>query len=158
MCSNHEEHDLAPWAGPGCFAWPPQATINGASERAIMKQTGHKSVAMVRRYVRDANLFRENAATRYLAMVGTGVKPRAVPVVESDVELEADGAKQRRVEEWRLPEDQDRSIFWLWRQHVMVARFHAGASRFNDRWLTPRQTQAAAKARCRMSGKKTHAV
>ena len=27
-----------------------------------MKQTGHKSVAMVRRYVRDANLFRENAA------------------------------------------------------------------------------------------------
>ena len=39
-----------------------QATINGASERAIMKQTGHKSVAMVRRYVRDANLFRENAA------------------------------------------------------------------------------------------------
>lgn len=40
-----------------------QATINGASERAIMKQTGHKSVAMVRRYVRDANLFRENAAT-----------------------------------------------------------------------------------------------
>lgn len=62
-------------------------------------------------------------AYRYLALVGTGVKLRVVPVVESDVELEADGAKQRRVEAWRLPEDQDRSIFGLGRQHVMVAIF-----------------------------------
>jgi hypothetical protein len=34
----------------------------GASERAIMAQTGHKSEAMVRRYIRDGNLFRENSA------------------------------------------------------------------------------------------------
>jgi integrase len=34
----------------------------GASERAIMAQTGHKSLPMVRRYIRDGNLFRDNAA------------------------------------------------------------------------------------------------
>lgn len=40
------------------------AAIAGASERSIMSQTGHRSTAMVRRYVRDANLFRENAAAK----------------------------------------------------------------------------------------------
>lgn len=39
-----------------------QAAINGASESSIMSQTGHKSVAMLRRYIRDGNLFRDNAA------------------------------------------------------------------------------------------------
>lgn len=34
----------------------------GASERSIMAQTGHRSTAMVRRYIRDGSLFRENAA------------------------------------------------------------------------------------------------
>ena len=29
-----------------------------------MKQTGHKSVQMVRRYIRDGRLFRENSAGR----------------------------------------------------------------------------------------------
>lgn len=38
------------------------AAIAGASERSIMNQTGHRSVLMVRRYIRDANLFRENSA------------------------------------------------------------------------------------------------
>src|ERR1035438_2586385 len=38
------------------------AAIAGASERSIMNQTGHKSVQMVRRYIRDGNLFRENSA------------------------------------------------------------------------------------------------
>ncbi len=38
------------------------AAIGGASERSIMAQTGHRSVTMVRRYIRDGNLFRENAA------------------------------------------------------------------------------------------------
>ncbi len=38
------------------------AAIAGASERSIMNQTGHRSANMVRRYVRDASLFRENAA------------------------------------------------------------------------------------------------
>jgi integrase len=40
------------------------AAIAGASERAIMNRTGHRSAAMVRRYIRDGNLFRENAAAR----------------------------------------------------------------------------------------------
>jgi site-specific recombinase XerD len=38
------------------------AAIAGASERSIMNQTGHRSVQMVRRYIRDACLFRENSA------------------------------------------------------------------------------------------------
>lgn len=38
------------------------AAIAGASERSIMKQTGHRSVQMVRRYIRDGNLFRDNSA------------------------------------------------------------------------------------------------
>lgn len=40
------------------------AAIGGASERSIMAQTGHRSVNMVRIYIRDGNLFRENAVTR----------------------------------------------------------------------------------------------
>lgn len=39
-----------------------QAAIAGASERSIMRQTGHRSTAMVRRYIRDGNLFRDNAS------------------------------------------------------------------------------------------------
>lgn len=38
------------------------AAAAGVSERAIMNQTGHRSAAMVRRYIRDGSLFRENAA------------------------------------------------------------------------------------------------
>jgi integrase len=38
------------------------AATAGKSERAIMNQTGHRSVTTVRRYIRDGNLFRENAA------------------------------------------------------------------------------------------------
>jgi integrase len=38
------------------------AAIGGAQERSIMQQTGHRSVQMVRRYIRDGNLFRENSA------------------------------------------------------------------------------------------------
>ena len=40
------------------------AAIGGASERSIMNQTGHRSVQMVRRYIRDGSLFRENAASK----------------------------------------------------------------------------------------------
>jgi len=39
-----------------------QAATAGASERSIMNQTGHRSVQMVRRYIRDGSLFRENSA------------------------------------------------------------------------------------------------
>lgn len=34
----------------------------GKSERAIMRQTGHRSPLMVRRYIREAELFEDNAA------------------------------------------------------------------------------------------------
>ena len=40
------------------------AAIAGASERAITNQTGHRSSAMVRRYIQDGSLFRENAAAK----------------------------------------------------------------------------------------------
>jgi site-specific recombinase XerD len=40
------------------------AARNGASERSIMKQTGHRSTAMVRRYIREAELFHDNAAAK----------------------------------------------------------------------------------------------
>jgi integrase len=39
-----------------------EAAAQGASERAIMAQTGHRSVVMVRRYIRDGDRYRENAA------------------------------------------------------------------------------------------------
>jgi integrase len=38
------------------------AAAGGAQERDIMRQTGHRSVQMLRRYIRDADLFRDNAA------------------------------------------------------------------------------------------------
>jgi integrase len=38
------------------------AAAAGVAERAIMRQTGHRSEKMVRRYIRDGALFRENAA------------------------------------------------------------------------------------------------
>lgn len=41
-----------------------QAAMNGVSERAIQDQTGHKSLAVMRRYIRDGSLFRENAAAK----------------------------------------------------------------------------------------------
>jgi hypothetical protein len=41
-----------------------QAYPNGAGELAIMRQTGHRSLAMVRRYIRDGSLFRENPAAK----------------------------------------------------------------------------------------------
>jgi len=39
-----------------------QAAKAGKAERSIMRQTRHRSVAMVRRYIRDADLFSDNAA------------------------------------------------------------------------------------------------
>ena len=38
------------------------AAAAGVSERSIMNQTGHKSVVMVRKYIREGSLFRDNAA------------------------------------------------------------------------------------------------
>ncbi len=41
-----------------------QAAANGVSERLIMRQTRHRSVATLRRYIREGSLFRENAAAK----------------------------------------------------------------------------------------------
>jgi len=38
------------------------AAAAGVSERVIAEQTGHKGTAMLRRYIREGALFRENAA------------------------------------------------------------------------------------------------
>ncbi|NQV36262.1 MAG: tyrosine-type recombinase/integrase [Phycisphaeraceae bacterium] len=39
-----------------------EAARAGASERSIMRQTGHRSIPMVRRYIREGSIFTENAA------------------------------------------------------------------------------------------------
>jgi len=55
--------DVAKYAGHSLRAGhATSAAIAGASERSIMNQTGHRSVQMVRRYIRDGSLFRENSA------------------------------------------------------------------------------------------------
>jgi site-specific recombinase XerD len=55
--------DAAKYAGHSLRAGhATSAAIAGASERSIMNQTGHLSVQMVRRYIRDGSLFRENSA------------------------------------------------------------------------------------------------
>jgi site-specific recombinase XerD len=40
------------------------AAESGAEERSIMAMTGHKSTEMVRRYIKEANLFRNNALNK----------------------------------------------------------------------------------------------
>ena len=40
------------------------AAESGADERSIMAMTGHKNTQMVRRYIRDANLFKNNALSK----------------------------------------------------------------------------------------------
>lgn len=41
-----------------------QAAMAGVSERAIQDQSGHKSLLVLRRYIREGSLFRENAAAK----------------------------------------------------------------------------------------------
>ena len=43
----------------GCVT---QAAMNGVPEHIIMKQTGHKTVATLRKYIRSGEIFRDNAA------------------------------------------------------------------------------------------------
>ena len=40
------------------------AAQSGAEERSIMVMTGHKSTEMVRRYIKEANLFKNNALNK----------------------------------------------------------------------------------------------
>ena len=55
--------DAAEYAGHSLRAGlATQAYLNGANELAIMRQTGHRSLATVRKYIRDGSLFRENPA------------------------------------------------------------------------------------------------
>lgn len=55
--------DVAPISGHstriGCVT---QAAMNGVPEHIIMKQTGHKTVATLRKYIRSGEIFRDNAA------------------------------------------------------------------------------------------------
>ena len=46
----------------GCVT---QAAMNGVREFIIMKQTGHKTVATLRRYIRLGEISRENAAAGF---------------------------------------------------------------------------------------------
>ena len=39
------------------------AAMAGVSERAIMQQTGHNNTAMLRRYIHEGSLFRENGCS-----------------------------------------------------------------------------------------------
>lgn len=41
-----------------------EAAAQGASERAIARQTGHRNLQTLRRYIREGTLWRENAATK----------------------------------------------------------------------------------------------
>ena len=41
-----------------------QAYLNGANEISIMQQTGHRSLATVRKYIRESSLFRDNPAAK----------------------------------------------------------------------------------------------
>ena len=40
------------------------AAESGAEERTIMAMTGHKSTEMVRRYIKEANIFKNNALNK----------------------------------------------------------------------------------------------
>ena len=40
------------------------AADSGADERSIMSMTGHKTTQMVRRYIREANIFKNNALNK----------------------------------------------------------------------------------------------
>jgi integrase len=56
-------HDVEDFAGHSLRAGlATSAAAAGKSDRAIMNQTGHRSLSTVRRYIRDGNLFRDNAA------------------------------------------------------------------------------------------------
>ena len=57
--------DPAVYAGHSLRAgFATQAYLNGVPELAIMRQTGHKSLHTVRKYIRERTLFRDHPATR----------------------------------------------------------------------------------------------
>ena len=57
--------DPAPDAGHSLRAgFATQAFLNGAAEVSIMRQTRHKSLNTLRKYIRDRSLFRDNPAAK----------------------------------------------------------------------------------------------
>ena len=56
-CSNYSGHSLR-------SGFATSAAEAGAEERSIMNMTGHKSTEMVRRYIKEANLFKNNALNK----------------------------------------------------------------------------------------------
>ncbi len=55
MCGEGAGLDSADYAGH---------SLRSGFATSVMQQTGHKSLPMVRRYIREGSLFRENAATK----------------------------------------------------------------------------------------------
>ena len=68
----HDDIVAGPWPNRNLLLLPlasastlvTQAAMSGVSERAIQEQSGHKSLLVLRRYIRDGSLFRENAAAK----------------------------------------------------------------------------------------------
>jgi len=56
-CKNYSGHSLR-------SGFATSAAESGAEERSIMTMTGHKSTEMVRRYIKEANLFKNNALNK----------------------------------------------------------------------------------------------
>ena len=56
-CKNYSGHSLR-------SGFATTAAESGAEERSIMAMTGHKSTEMVRRYIKEANLFKNNALSK----------------------------------------------------------------------------------------------
>jgi site-specific recombinase XerD len=56
-CNNYSGHSLR-------SGFATSAAEAGAEERSIMNMTGHKSTEMVRRYIKEANLFNNNALNK----------------------------------------------------------------------------------------------
>jgi integrase len=57
--------DPAVYAGHSLRAgFATQAFLNGVAELSIMRQTRHKSLNTVRKYIRDRSLFRDNPAAK----------------------------------------------------------------------------------------------
>ena len=55
--SNYSGHSLR-------SGFATSAAEAGAEERSIMAMTGHKSTEMVRKYIKEANLFKNNALNK----------------------------------------------------------------------------------------------
>jgi hypothetical protein len=59
FCLDLRAHHLIGAGGAGLVT---AAAMAGVSERIIMLRTGHKNIAVLRRYIREGSAFRENAA------------------------------------------------------------------------------------------------